>query len=171
MFNILKKTINKLNDIVNDYDIKEEKIKKDVVLETEKPKEMKLTYKEKIEKGKNFELQVVEHFEINGYEVEHRGKLKGRKDKGIDIPAKKDNTYYLIQCKNYAETTKIKHSIIKEFNSNCLDFLNQNDKKLNKENTKFLFILSNRKSLKKCAIHYLKDNNNKCEFQEVGFVS
>ncbi len=140
------------------------------VKETLIEEKKKLSYKEKVEKGRRYELQVIEYFEMNGYSIEHRGATKKKKDKGIDILAKRENIYYLIQCKNYAPTTKIKHNLIKEFNSNCLDFINSNKNKLNRENTKFVFAIAHRESLEKCAIHYLKDTNNKCEFMEIKYI-
>lgn len=148
--------------------LKKEKNQESLQEETSQKKS--LSVKDRIEKGKKYELQVVEYFEMNGYEVEHRGATKKKKDKGIDILAKRENIYYLIQCKNFAPTTKIKHKLIKEFNSNCLDFINANQIKLTRENTKFIFAISNRESLEKCAVHYLKDVNNKCEFMEIKYT-
>lgn len=138
-------------------------------VEQEAVKKKKLSLKEKVAKGRKYELQVVKYFEMNGYSIEHRGASKGKIDKGIDILAKKDNIYYLVQCKNYAPTTKIKHTLIKEFNSNCLDFLNAHTKKLNRDNTKFIFAIANIESLEKSAIYYLQDKNNKCEFMEIKY--
>jgi hypothetical protein len=124
-----------------------------------------------IQKGKNFEWQIYNHFNNLGYQVENRSAKYKKYDAGIDILAKKEDIYYLIQCKNFSPTTKIKHKLIKEFNSNCIDFINKNSNKLNNENTKFLFIISNYESLEKCALHYINDNNNKCEYMEIKYNS
>ena len=56
-------------------------------------------------KGKLYEEQIAKHYKDNGYLVDERGKRKKFKDKGIDLLVKKDDSYTLIQCKNYAPTT------------------------------------------------------------------
>mgnify|MGYP001236551550 CR=1 FL=1 len=138
--------------------------------ESKKYDEKKKIEKNRYQKGKEFEWQVCHNFKKLNFEVDNRSARLGRNDKGIDILAKKDNVYTLIQCKNFATTTKIKHKLIKEFNSNCIDFINKNKSILNEQNTRFLFIISNYESLQKCALYYLNDNNNKCEYMEIKYI-
>lgn len=140
------------------------------VLGSDKDKKTKMSYQEKVERGMSFEKQVAKYFEDLDYKVDHRGLKYKKVDKGIDILAKKEDTYILIQCKNYAATTRIKHNLVKEFNSNCFDFITKNSEKLNIKNTRFLLIVSNESSLQSCAINYIKDDGNKCECREIKYM-
>jgi HJR/Mrr/RecB family endonuclease len=126
----------------------------------------KKQYFENVQKGQEYELKVVEHYKQLGFNIDHRGKRLGRRDGGIDILAAKDNKYLLIQCKNYQNEGSIDHKLIKEFNSNCHDFIN-NNKQLSLENTEFKFVVPSRKVFKSNAIQYFRNFQNKCRYQIV----
>ncbi len=138
--------------------------------ESEEIEQKKKTEKSRIQRGKEFEWQIYNHYNNLGYQVENRSAKYKKLDGGIDILAKKGNLYTLIQCKNFAPTTKIKHNLVKEFHANCIDFINKNSKKLNDENTKFLLVISNYESLEISALHYLNDKINKCEYLEIKYI-
>jgi restriction system protein len=97
--------------------------------------------------------------------VDEKGKNESKKDGGIDLLIKKDNIYGLIQCKNYAPTTKLSQKLLRMFYGDCNIFIEKYN--LNKENTKFIFIISNKESLTRSANQYLNEYNNfKCEVIE-----
>ena len=113
-------------------------------------------------KGAKFEKQIANYYKDLGYLVQERGKEKGLKDKGIDLVIKKDDIYTLIQCKNYAPTSKVTEKPLRTFYGDCNLFI-ENNSKLTKENTELLFIVSNEKSISRTAKQYLKDYRNfKC---------
>ncbi len=186
MFNIIKKLFNNDEEIKlkkqelelkkreleireKELDISDIEVKKELTQADKKAWGKR--QKENKEKGKQYESFLSNHFNNLGYEVDERGKRKGKKDKGIDLLLKKDNIYTLVQCKNYAQTTKINHSKIKEFNSNCLTFIEINENILNKNNTKFLFIIPNKQSLKNCALKYFEDDTNKCQYEIIEVIN
>lgn len=122
----------------------------------------KTEYLKKI--GAEYEKIVANYFTNKGYCVEERGLNLGLADEGIDVVAKDDNEILLIQCKNYSKDTKITHSIVKEFNSNCLTYL----AKYGYDETKkyrFLFVFPNYESLEANAKYVFKDEFNKCEYK------
>jgi Holliday junction resolvase-like predicted endonuclease len=123
--------------------------------------------KENIQKGKAYEEFVAKYYREKNYQVIERGKEKQRKDGGIDLIVKKDNNCILIQCKNYAPTSKINHSNIKEFNSNCLTYIQEH--KLNETQVSFLYVVPNYESFKNCAIKYFQARNNKCRYKIIKF--
>ena len=128
---------------------------------------VKISYKEKVQKGKDYEEFLANYFSDLGFQVDERGKRKGKEDKGIDLLIKKGGIYTLVQCKNFAPTTTINHSMIKEFNSNCLTFVDINN--LDKEKVEFKFIVPYKKSFKNCAIKYFQENSNKCRYEIVKY--
>ncbi len=57
--------------------------------------------------------------------------------------------------------------MIKEFNSNCLTFIEQNN--LDKDKVEFKFIVPNKKSFKNCAIKYFQDDTNNCRYKIIEY--
>lgn len=82
--------------------------------------------KSNYQKGVEYEEQIGEYYESLGYYVNYHGKDKGKKDKGIDLIASKENETLLIQCKNW-ENSKVKQKDLKEFFGNCSLYLENND--------------------------------------------
>jgi len=109
-------------------------------------------------KGKLYEEQIAKYYKDLGYEVDERGKRKGIKDKGIDLLIKKDDVYSLIQCKNYAPTTKVTEKPLRTFYGDCMAFVDKNN--LCSDSTNFIFIISNEKSISKTAKSYINENKN-----------
>ena len=164
----------KLGESINQYEeVKKEKDFIDKFLEDKiikrkiSSEERKKRYFENISKGKAFEKFTAEHYRKKGYEVEERGLTLKRKDGGIDLIAKKDDTIILIQCKNYAPHNKIDHVKIKEFNSNCLVYVESN--RLDKDKVDFRFAISNGECLDKSAVMFFKDKTNKCRYEIVKY--
>ena len=104
----------------------------------------KISYKEKVKKGKVYEKFISKHYRSLGYHVIEHGKIMGKKDQGIDIIAQKRDETILIQCKNFHKNTtwKIKQKDIKAFRMDCIDFIGENPQ-YKSGNIKALFILSN----------------------------
>lgn len=116
-------------------------------------KEKELTKKEI---GDMYEEFIAEHYRSLGYEVEERGKLLGRADKGIDLIATKDKELLLIQCKNWAVTTKIEKKHLSEFIGDVAVYL-EKYQNINYEVLRRIYVMSNQ-SLHGSAKHYLREN-------------
>lgn len=88
----------------------------------------KLSYQEKIQKGKDYEKFIYEHYKQCGYKVYDNGKINGKKDGGIDLIAIKEKEIIFIQCKNWKENTryKIEHKDIKTFETDINNYLEKN---------------------------------------------
>lgn len=86
---------------------------------------LKTTYKEKIDKGQEYEEYVAKVYRSRGYHVTEYGKQQGLLDHGIDLIAKKQKEIVLIQCKNWNENGKweIKHKDIKAFQTDARTFV------------------------------------------------
>ena len=113
-------------------------------------------YQENMKKGSDYEEFIANHFRSRGYDVIEHGKLKGKKDLGIDLIATKDGELNLIQCKNWSEKNKVKHNDLKEFLGNVTAFIEKNPE-LQYNRLKRLYIISN-ESLHNSAKHYLREN-------------
>jgi len=85
----------------------------------------KTTYKEKTDKGQEYEEYVAKVYRSRGYHVSEYGKQQGVLDHGIDLIAKKQKEIVLIQCKNWNENGKwkIKHKDIKAFQTDARTFV------------------------------------------------
>ena len=127
--------------------------------------ERRSKYFENIEKGKRYEKFISEKFLEEGYQVDRRGETKGRKDLRIDILAKKDDIYFLIQCKNFAPSSIIKQDTLRKFNGDCLNFVINNN--LDLEKCRFFIIVPQIESFHNGSIKYFNDNYNKCEYKIV----
>lgn len=88
-------------------------------------KNKKTTYKEKIQKGKEYEEYVAKVYRSRGYHVSEYGKQMGKEDHGIDLIAKKEKHLVLIQCKNWNKSGKwkITHKDIKVFQTEARLFV------------------------------------------------
>ena len=133
--------------------------------ENKKKIKRKMTNQEKKDKGDRYEIFLEQYFLELGYKVDPRGQRLGKKDGGIDLIIKKDNIYTLIQCKNNAPTTPVSQRTARMFNGDCMQFIKNNSKKFNEQNTKFLFIIPYEQSLNKVTKEYFLDNNNKCKYE------
>lgn len=125
----------------------------------------KMTNKEKREKGNKYEIFLEQYFINLDYQVDPRGQRLGVNDNGIDLILKKNDIYTLIQCKNFAHTTKLSQKIVRMFNGDCMQFIKNNPTKFNELNTNFLFIIPYEQSLNKVTKEYFKDNTNKCNYK------
>ena len=124
--------------------------------ENQKKEKNKIMYQENMKKGSDYEEFIANHFRSRGYDVIEHGKLKGKKDLGIDLIATKDGELNLIQCKNWSEKNKVKHNDLKEFLGNVTAFIEKNPE-LQYNRLKRLYIISN-ESLHNSAKHYLREN-------------
>ncbi len=160
----------KEKEIINTKENKSEETKQE---ETTKPKKNNYYQRkmENIKKGREFEKFVLKYYKDKGYLVDDRAKRLKKKDNGIDIIVKKDDKYILIQCKNYSTKGTIKQDLVRKFNGDCWDIISNNESKLNKDNTKFIFAISNLECLHTGAIEYFKDERNKCRYKIFKFSS
>jgi len=103
----------------------EELVKKLKKVTPKRQTSTKTTYKEKIDKGKEYEEYVAKVYRSRGYHVSEYGKQQGVLDHGIDLIAKKQKEIVLIQCKNWDENGKweIKHKDIKAFQTDARTFV------------------------------------------------
>ena len=103
----------------------EELLKKLKKVTSKKQTSTKTTYKEKINKGQEYEEYVAKVYRSRGYHVSEYGKQQGVLDHGIDLIAKKQKEIVLIQCKNWNENGKweIKHKDIKAFQTDARTFV------------------------------------------------
>ena len=87
----------------------------------------KSSYQVNKEKGDMYEKYIADYYKEQGYTIAEHGQDNGRKDKGIDVIAKKEKELLLIQCKNWNENNKLTHSEIKEIRMNMIDFLSKHE--------------------------------------------
>ena len=116
-------------------------VKKTSNLHKEVSTTKKSIYKDNINKGKDYEKFVGKHIESFDFEVDYRGLRMGKKDGGIDLIAKKNNTYVLIQCKNWSKR-KVKQKDIRVFVADYYTYLDEHPK-LKDKKTKAYFYVSN----------------------------
>lgn len=116
-------------------------------------------------KGNAYEEQVAHYYRSKGYEVIEHGKLKGKKDGGIDLIASYNDETLLIQCKNW-KTSKITHVHLKEFLYNAKAFIENNDLS---GNINFMYIVSN-EILDKSAKGFLYNANENINFKIIPYL-
>ena len=128
-----------------------------------------MSNKKKKEKGDDYEKKVAGYYKLDGYDIYLNGIKKDRLDGGIDVICKKDDEVILIQCKNWNHTTrrKITHTHIKEFHSNCIKYIDQEN--LDKSNVKLKYIVPNKKVFKACAINIFRDDYYNCTYEILEF--
>ena len=86
--------------------------------EAEKPKYRKTAQ----EVGQDFEILTGRAYYNRGYQIEHVGLNRDRRDNGIDIVAKKDGETVLIQCK-YWKNKKVDHTVVRSFFGDCFVYI------------------------------------------------
>lgn len=150
--------INAINEFKNINNQSEEKISK-----------IKISYKEKIEKGKEYEEFIAKHYEELGFYVWEHGKEKGCEDNGIDLIAKKGEEIIFIQCKNWSQSSryKISHKELKSTRQDVMDYMEKNPIFKN-YNQRIIYILSN-DVLHKSAYHYLEEYKEYIECEIIPF--
>lgn len=118
------------------------------------------------EKGEVFEAFIADHFRGLDYDVIERGKLYGKKDKGIDLIATNENETLLIQCKNWSAGGRysITHSHIKEFIGNTFVFLEGGE--FSDQRIRRLFVVSEN-VFDRSAINYIRDNSDIVEYRVI----
>ena len=138
---------------------------------SKKQKKHKTTYKEKIKKGRNYELHIMSYFKSLGWTVwDHSGE-KGRKDAGIDLIIKKDNTIYFIQCKNW-EKWKITQDTVLATQTKVRQYLKKENPTLwelikpKKYTKKILYVVAN-DVLNAGAKRHIKENSDILEYRVI----
>lgn len=131
-----------------------ESIIKDI-FEDEKPK--KISYKERMKKGKEYEYKIKTILEKDGFKVYPNGYIKGKYDNGIDLIAYKDDEMHLIQCKCYE--TPPKQTLIRKFYGDCKLYEEKNENKIKNKKIIYRFITSCEK-IDKSTEAFLQDNKN-----------
>lgn len=126
----------------------------------------KSSYQINKEKGDMYEKYIADYYRKQGYTISEHGQDNGRKDKGIDIIAKKEKEIILIQCKNWNENNKLKHSEIKEIRMNMIDFLSKHEMydnlyKVTKKIITPYYILD------RSSEHYLKEINYDIKYKVI----
>lgn len=121
----------------------------------------------KYQKGKLYEEQIGEYYESIGYDVIYHGKQKGKKDKGIDLIATRDQETLLIQCKNW-ENSIVKQKHLKEFYGNCILYMERNPY-INIQ-VKKVFITSGTKT-NYGVMKFMQEHYQSMEYKIIPFVS
>jgi len=136
--------------------------------ENNKPKNIKMTYKEKKEKGDKYEKFVASYFKKQGYYVWEHGKDKGVEDSGVDLFMRKDEYIYFVQCKDW-ENWKLDHNTVQAIQTKIRNFLKKEEplrKLTNGYNQKILYVTSKR-CLTAGAYRYIEENSEILEYQVV----
>lgn len=127
-----------------------------------------------VEKKKRYDGLAYEKFVSNyyrslNYQVIENGRIKGRKDGGIDIIAIKEDELLLIQCKHWNSENKrrIKHNNIKEFIGNVQTFL-ENNMEYSHYKLQKIYITSE-EILDKSAINFINSNPNSVKHKIIRF--
>ncbi len=126
-----------------------------------KPKEelkKKTTYKEKVKKGRDYEVFVENHYRNLGCIIIPNGELKGRADNSIDVIALNKDEIFLIQCKNWKKDSKYKinHEKIKAFVGDSHIFVEEN-KEYKNYKIKRIFVVSN-EVFDNSALKYIEEH-------------
>lgn len=131
------------------------------------PSQTKKYEKSNMQKGKEYEEQIANYYLSIGYHVIEHGKKFGKKDKGIDLIATRDNETLLIQCKNW-ENSLVKQKHLKEFIGNCYLYV-QNNSYIN-QIVKNVFITSSEKmdyGVKK----FMQENYHLVEYKVIPYIN
>jgi restriction system protein len=138
-------------------------------LRNKKRTEAKKRHFDNMNKGLNYEIQICDFLKSHNYEINPNGLYKGKKDKGIDIVARKKHQILLIQCKNWKrEGRKIKHKDLKEFIGNCEIYKSKMDFD-EKKTIVNVFITSNY-ILDKSAEYFIKENEKLIKYRVIEYI-
>ncbi len=132
-----------------------------------KPNENYKPKKSNYQKGAEYERQIGKLYEMKGYNVEYRGIKMGKKDKGIDLIATKENELILIQCKNWENST-VKQKDIRNFLGDCFTFI-ENNPHLKIKDIKRVFVTSNKEAdygVKK----FIEENHKLVKYKIIPYI-
>lgn len=128
---------NAVGDIKQEVQRAEEK---EPTQKQERAKKRYLTTAQRIQKGKDYEFYLKNHFQNLDYKVFPNGYVKGVKDGGIDLLAYKDKEMLLIQCKNWKNSPKQKD--LKAFVVDCENYIKSNQANIKEKSLRMLFVTS-----------------------------
>ncbi|MBZ7985678.1 restriction endonuclease [Campylobacter sp. Cr9] len=110
-----------------------------------------------IKKGQEYEYKIKCYFDSLGYNVYPNGYINGKKDKGIDLIAYKNNEVHLIQCKCYKNPPK--QDLLRMFVGDCEIYIKNNQNKLNNK-TIYKDFITSCKEKDYGVIKFLEENKN-----------
>lgn len=110
-----------------------------------------------IKKGQEYEYKIKCYFDSLGYNVYPNGYINGKKDKGIDLIAYKNNEVHLIQCKCYKNPPK--QDLLRMFLGDCEIYIKNNQSKL-KNKTIYKDFITSCKNKDYGVIKFLEENKN-----------
>lgn len=116
---------------------------------------------ENIKKGQEYEYKIKCYFDSLGYNVYPNGYINGKKDKGIDLIAYKNNEVHLIQCKCYKNPPK--QELIRKFVGDCEIYIKNNQNKLNNK-TIYKDFITSCKEKDYGVIKFLEENKNLIDY-------
>lgn len=106
-------------------------------------------------KGRLYEYKIKCYLENQGFKVYPNGYINGKKDKGIDLIAYKDNDIHLIQCKCYRYPPK--QDLIRKFYGDCKFYEDKNPNLVKNKTMVYRFITSC-KDMDYSTQKYLEEN-------------
>jgi len=120
-------------------------------------------------KGSEYEKFVGVKFEQGGFKVVYNGIEQGVKDNSIDLIAQKNQTIYLVQCKNwkFENYKRMNHKDLKAFVGDCFIYKLRNYSKTD-FNIKFVFVTSD-EILSKSAQIFINQNRDILEHRVLRF--
>ena len=133
------------------------------IIDLYKPKELTKDELEIIKQyGDDFEREVGNYYEAQGYTVEYRGLELGFKDGGIDLIATKPDELILIQCKYWKKKNSITPNMVKEFYGSCHFYLNKTE---NIISPTCIYAVTTKDAISFAAYQLFKENYVKCRYQ------
>lgn len=112
--------------------------------------------------GDDFEKEVGNYYEFQGYTVEYRGLELGLKDGGIDLIATKPDELVLIQCKYWKKENSITQKMVKEFYGSCHFYLDETKTTVKPT---CIYAVATRDSISYGANQLFKNNYMRCRYQ------
>jgi len=141
----------------------EEKLEQNIINKLKnKPKKRKMTYAEKKAKGDMYEEYIADFFKNKNFTVVEHGKLKDRKDAGIDLMVKQKRLFYFIQCKNW--DSKINHKEIKATQADVYNYIRKNMKELMEQYEWKILYITSKDCLEPSAKMFIKENSDEIEY-------
>jgi HJR/Mrr/RecB family endonuclease len=136
--------------------------------------EMKQQEKERkqanVQKGKDYEIFVGNHYENQGYAVKYLGIERKIQDMGIDLIATKDDEVIFMQCKNWSRKSsyKITHTDVKAFMGSVSNFIEKYQECKEFNSRLMLYVISN-PILDKSAVMFCKENYERIQYKLLPF--